>query len=336
VDLFGNWKEGIQKILLAMGLIDSSKIKSTSSISSSKEEEWNNFLEAIFSKRCIPFIGPNALTNWNNIITELTEKWVSKYDYPLENTKQLPLISQFLILKEDDQYAPHTLISRTLQELKPPDFSIEKNKNTLYSVLAYLNLSIYFTTNYDHYMESALVSKGKKPKSDFLRWNKYLKEYTERIELWSFNKNNDYLPTEATPLVYHLYGDMDISESMVLTEKDYLEFILYLNNKENIIPDLIKRKLSTSSLLFVGYNINDIYSRLTLQSLINSFNIRYQSSNFAIMAEIDYSKKMQKSNLEEYIKNIYKSRVYWDNIPSFSIKLRQKWNDYRQRLTTDQ
>ena len=43
---------------------------------------------------------------------------------------------------------------------KVPDFSLPEYQNTVYAMLADLNLPIYVTTNYDHFMESALESKG--------------------------------------------------------------------------------------------------------------------------------------------------------------------------------
>jgi hypothetical protein len=71
-------------------------------------------------------------------------------------------------------------------------------------------------------MEAALRSKGKDPVSEFCRWNDHIKEYARQAGIHSiFDKGTKYVLTEVSPLVYHLYGDIDTPRSMVLTDKDY-------------------------------------------------------------------------------------------------------------------
>jgi SIR2-like domain len=47
-----------------------------------------------------------------------------------------------------------------------------------------------------------------------------------------YKENSEYKPKPNEPLVYHLYGDIDIPGSMVLTEKDYIDFVIFLNKEE--------------------------------------------------------------------------------------------------------
>lgn len=82
-------------------------------------------------------------------------------------------------------------------------------------------------------MEEALGSRGKNPVSEFCRWNDGLKVHVLGAGTSSlFDRDSRYnLSDGATPLVYHLYGDMDIRASMVLTKKDYIDFIINLNRE---------------------------------------------------------------------------------------------------------
>ena len=78
-------------------------------------------------------------------------------------------------------------------------------------------------------MEEALSSIGKSPVSEFCRWNEELR--TAGISS-VFDKGRMYNPTAAEPLVYHLYGDLELPQSMVLTEKDYFDFLINIYRED--------------------------------------------------------------------------------------------------------
>jgi len=62
--------------------------------------------------------------------------------------------------------------------------------------------------------------------------------------------------------------------SMVLTERDYTDFVIYLNKLEerDIIPSILRKGLSTSSLLFIGYTLEDISFRGIYQGFLSFLN----------------------------------------------------------------
>ena len=132
-------------------------------------------------------------------------------------------------------------------------------RNTPPAVLADLNLPVYITTNYDHFIEATLESRGKQPISDFCRWNEDLVEYAKENEINSiiYKEGTDYKPTPANPLVYHLHGDIEHPNSMVLTEKDYIDFVINLNRSDikNIFPSNVRLALASNSLLLIGYSL---------------------------------------------------------------------------------
>jgi len=123
---------------------------------------------------------------------------------------------------------------KQLARIYIPDFRLAEFRNTPPAVLADLNLPIYITTNYDHFIEEALKSRGKEPISDFCRWSEDLIEYAFENEVNSklYDKDADYKPTPKNPLVFHLYGDIDHPSSIVLTKKDYDDFVIFLNTRE--------------------------------------------------------------------------------------------------------
>jgi tetratricopeptide (TPR) repeat protein len=249
-------------------------------------EEWQNLLNSINQKLCIPVIGPNVLEFFSQIeessITkgELAMELAYKYDYPLEAPYQLPKVLQFLALQRGECFLKIT-ISKTLAGIKAPDFRLEKYNKLPYVVLARLNLPIYITTNYDLFLEEALKSQGKEPISDFCRWNDQLIELAElETNPYQFLKSK-YIPTPEKPLVFHFFGSIDNPQSLVLTEKDFYSFVINLNKErtKHYIPLYLRKALLTSLLLFIGYNVDDIDFRSVQEVLhfMSSINRRGKS-----------------------------------------------------------
>jgi hypothetical protein len=164
-------------------------------------------------------------------------------------------------------------------------------------VAADLNQPIYITTNYDKFMEAALKSRGKEPVSEFCRWNSYAQD----LEISSvFEKNEEYVPSPEQPLVFHLHGIIDQPPTMVLTEDDYLDFLtsLSLKGSEAILPAIIRDVLSSYTLLFIGYSLEDISFRLLFR-ILTGLNIRrglaimpYPKNGEAAKYMEEYTRKM--------------------------------------------
>jgi hypothetical protein len=296
------------------------------------DEDWEELLYAIKDKKCTPFIGAGASSLWLPLGTEIARDWAGKHGYPLGDSHQLARIAQYLAIKEDNDMYPKNILSRVLKEKRPPDFRLEEHRNTPYAVLADLNLPVYITTNYDHFMETALKSKGKDPVSEFCRWNK-LGEAGGIISI--FDRENQYMPTSARPLVYHLHGIIDKPQSMVLTEDDYIDFIVNLSSNNDIIPPAIRRLMATSSLLFIGYSLEDINFRTIFRGIVDYLGARYQLASMAVLLTpsgvIESKQNEAQKYLERYTRKMFNVRVYWGTANEFSSELRKRWNEFISR-----
>jgi hypothetical protein len=75
---------------------------------------WENLIYEIVDKKCIPLIGPGAFERWINL-DSITKTWAEgyHYPYPLEDSSQLPRVSQFLAIQEGDESIPkkHSAVS---------------------------------------------------------------------------------------------------------------------------------------------------------------------------------------------------------------------------------
>ena len=183
-------------------------------------------------------------------------------------------------------------------------------------------------------MEKALKDKGKEPVSEFCRWKESLKK---QIELEFGNDDNlnlkRYQPSSATPVVYHILGDIEKEESIVLTDRDYIEFLIYLTREfDNIVPSYIKRAISESILLFLGYRLEDVNFLLLWQGVINFIRPMGERKSIAVQIDSDLNYAgTQKviSYLDAYTKNLFKIRVYWGDPSNFTNELHQRWDKYK-------
>jgi hypothetical protein len=303
------------------------------------DDQWNGLLHLISEKKCTPFIGPDAYTPW--LDQNIAEKWIKQYGYPLENSHPLAKVAQFLAIKSGDNMYPKNILSRLIKEIQPPDFSLDKNRNTPYSVLADLNLPIYITTNYDHFMEAALKSKGKEPVSEFCRWNEKLSIYTREAKIsYAFDKKQRYQPSISQPLVYHLHGDIDIPRSMVLTEKDYFDFVINLNkhDEKSTLPHIIRTALAASSLLFIGYSLEDITFRVIFQGVISLLDAMEREISIAVQLPPHYIKEREEAQqyLDQYTKDMFNLHVYWGDTGQFVAEIQQRWNNFKSTMLSTQ
>jgi hypothetical protein len=342
IDLFPDWNQGIQKILKSMGVKDDDLRKNTLESSIYQYDEWNELLRYVYEKKCCPFIGPEAHIRWIPSNRNIAIKWAQEHGYPLKDQRELPQVAQYMAITRDNDMYPKQYLCRILRSILPPDFSVPEYRNTVYAVLADLNLPIYITTNYDHLMEEALISKGKDPKSEFCRWNKVLVEYAKRAEIPFISDDSAYVPSQANPLVFHLHGDMDHPQSLVLTEQDYLDFIFNMRSLDRnpiMLPAVVRRSSATSSQLFIGFTLNDMNSRTLFMSTAGFLSAVEPPYSVAIMPTPSIgtngkSVAQAKNYFDRYARNAFNLDIRWSDPFMFSIDLRNGFNKFRQRAAS--
>ena len=99
--------------------------------------------------------------------------------------------------------------------------------------MADFDLPIYLTTSYHNFIEVALKRAGKEPRTEICRWHKGLESIPSVFD------DEDYEPTKDEPLVYHLHGSDLHPESLVLSEDNYLEFLVAISVHKGKDQDLI-------------------------------------------------------------------------------------------------
>ena len=106
---------------------------------------------------------------------------------------------------------------------------------------ATLDLPIYITTNYDDFMARAVRARTQRPaRVEISRWHDRLLE-----PLGKYRREE---PTAADPLVFHLHGHVSHDSSLLVTEDDYIDFMVSLANRGPkqvpVLPHWVRRGLA--------------------------------------------------------------------------------------------
>lgn len=131
-----------------------------------------------------------------------------------------------------------------------------KQPSPMLRALAELGFPLVITTNYDQLFEDALIAAGKRP----------------RVAVYKPNSEatDDYRdPTAESPVVFKIHGDILRPETIVITDEDYIQFVLRMSDKDpyDPVPLTLKYYLTGWTTLFVGYSLLDYNLRLLFKTL---------------------------------------------------------------------
>ena len=202
---------------------------------------------------------------------------------------------------------------------------IEPDGKLTQDELAGLPLPMYLTTNYDDFMIKALVSRFKDPRREYCRWNELIRE-DETL----FDREANYSPSVANPLVYHLHGHTR-AESIVLTEDDYLTFLAEMQTPD-LLPKPVRAGIAKSSLVFLGYRMADWNVRVLFQGLrALGRGLAGRGSLSVIVLVPPTGPEEAREKEQKYLDNYYAAmdlRVYWGTARDFCGELAQRWKQH--------
>jgi hypothetical protein len=304
--------------------ISSREAERRNNVQNLDDSTWSLLLDRIQSGKCTPFLGAGVNYGFLPTGTQIAQNWAKQGNYPLRDGTESDLsrVAQFLATKPYDAMWPKgKIVSEFKANAKKQDFSATDNP---LGVLAGLPLPIFITTNYDDYLFQALIAKGKKPKRELCRWNSKLDN------VGSVFDKKSYVPTKDEPVVFHVHGHQDVPESLVLTEDDYLEFLVSLSKRsKELLAGRIQEALAGTSLLFVGYRLADWDLRVLLHGLLTATEKSLRSASVSVQLPPDLPPE-QLENAVGYLERYFDTldiRLFWGKATDFAKKLGEMWND---------
>jgi hypothetical protein len=122
-------------------------------------------------------------------------------------------------------------------------------------VLARLDQPVFIRATPDDLLADALREARKDPVVEIFRWNRELRSLPSVDD-----REPTYRPTPRRPLVYHVVGRLDHRESLVITEDDDLDYLIFLTRTMTesppMVPNVVSGTWSKNALLFFGFQLD--------------------------------------------------------------------------------
>lgn len=279
------------------------------------DRNWNVLLSRIESGQCTPFLGAGISHPVLPLGGQIAEEWATEHKYPLPDKRDLARVAQYLAIHEEDPMWPKQLIQDRFKQAGKPNFS---DPDEPHMALARLPLPLFITTNYDNFMVQALRECRKDPRQEVCLWNN---SPTLQYEDTPLRSDPTLHPSPANPIVFHLHGRLDVLDSFVLTEDDYLEFLVAVSEKrETLLPHQIRMAVAGTTLLFIGYALHDWDFRVLHRGLVRGNPSLRRASVTVQMKESGAAQEY----LERYFRESRVS-VYWGDAKSFAEELTERW-----------
>lgn len=301
-----------------------------------------------------------------NVEEELAEEWAQEIGYPLSDkhrlarvavynrvkclddeqakTKYLRFLKEYLldIAEGDEEVAD--LVGDLREQAEVLSFSdiasqldypwFENESDDPLRLLAQLPLPIYMTTSYYDFMERALEAEGRPARTQIC----FLRGEPQRTAP-EHRPDPDLKPTSERPVVYHLHGFEPYPDSLVLSEDDYLDFLVRVSEEKRdthagLVPLHLWGALAESSLILLGYRLHDWDFRVIFRGIIKAKHVSLRKFGLAI--QLDPIEQREITNCEEarqYLTTYFapeKFVVEWGTTDSFVKKLCQKWDEWRR------
>jgi CHAT domain-containing protein len=307
---------------------------------------WTGLIKYIQRGKCTPIIGPRARDRWVPVPAEIARRWTDEHGYPFADRTNPTRVAQYMAIIQGESFPRYEIIdvlreaflAKVPEELRPNksyntvtelvdavawDVIAADDPNEVHRVLASLNLPLYLTTNFDNFMTAALRALGKHPTREICRWSETLDHLPSR-----FDDDPNYEPTPDAPLVYHLFGSDEEIDSLVLTEDAHFDFLVKISSETERIHPYIWAALTNSSLMFLGFNLNDWGFRVILRGLLAPLQGRRSFKHVGVQLEPEDVRAEDVPAVHEFLKDYFQDaeiNVYLGTVQQFIAELREWW-----------
>jgi hypothetical protein len=290
------------------------------------ESDWTVLLDKIQDGSCTPFVGAGINYGVLPLGGELAREWAAENHYPLKDSDDLARVAQYIAVKFRDSRYPKAQLLKRLRSLRPPELRSGGEALEGIKAIAELPFPIYLTTNYDSLLLDALRLYGKAPRRELCRWNSQIKKYPS-----VFDGRDGFTASAATPVVFHLHGHDEVVESLVLTEDDYLDFLVSASRSmQKLLPPRIHEAIA-DSLLFIGYRLRDINFRVLFRGLVQSMEVGQRSLSVAVQISPPDDHIGDPDAARDYLTRYFGNQniqIYWGTASEFARELRERWRKF--------
>ncbi len=306
-------------------------------------EKWSSLSGFVHDRTCTPILGPGLIDSIIGSRRDIAVRWAERHGFPLasQDRDNLQQVAQYLLTRQSPAYVP-VIYREALREAVLCRFSAAlpaelqqvatwstpqlqqalglvsdrysmDNPSEPYDLLARLRLPIYVTTSTLDFMTQALVGAGAEPVVRICPWNKWIPKEKAIYE---------DEPTPERPLVYHLFGHLSVPSSLVLAEDTFFDYLIGVTQNKSLIPSAVRAALSNTSLLFLGFQMDDWEFRVFFRFLIGQEGKEMLKlySHAAAQIEPEETRILDLKRARKYLEEYFESEhiaIYWGSTEEF-------------------
>jgi len=219
-----------------------------------RDRDWENLVWNVRRGRSVLFVGPQIGPSEQTSTAALAHHLgdLLRDEGRIVTGRSLAAVAQQF---EDDPQFGRSDLEREVARFyatsasSTPDAEIDRT-------LASLPFSLCVTSRLDARLEAALRATGRRVE-------------VGRYHFRGANQPVAFANAPASPLLYYLHGTIDDPTSLVLTERDVLEFLENVVARRPGLPDAVCGHLQKrdTTFLFVGFGLRHPYLRMLLHGL---------------------------------------------------------------------
>jgi hypothetical protein len=323
---------------------------------------WGRLLAGIEDQgRCTPILGPGLSEYLSGALRQVARHWAEQEHYPLSEhgREELPQVAQYLANRDGPGSPRRSLIKHFRKQIDakfaqglPAGLQGATDEETLAlqmaeiarlrmqqaqvdpcALIAKLPFPIYITTNPDNLLVQALKEAGKAPVVDYARWNSGLQNLQNYPSEYETARAQNYEPSVKRPFVYHLFGMLRERDSLILSEDDHFDYLMWVNQSNPApLPVPIGKAISTNGLLFLGFGILDWNFRLLFRSILTEQRRKTPRNYWSVAVQVRpgediLNPEQARQYMEQYLAGV-NIGVYWGSVDEF---MRELWDRAQKR-----
>lgn len=115
---------------------------------------------------------------------------------------------------------------------------------------------------------------------------------------------------------------------MLVSEDNYLDFLVRTSGEMDRIPDYIWAALTNSSLMFLGYSLDDWEFRVIMRGLVATRERRRKLKHVGVQLELDEADETDVAAVQTFLQHYFQEadiNVFWGSTAQFMAELRAQW-----------
>lgn len=304
--------------------------------------KWEAIASDVRSGDFVPVLGPDIAEHLYGSVRERARELAVKHGYPMQPHDRFDLakVAQFLSVRHSREVARREVADQLKNGIRErckikgdgKVFSAAVKKclqkeDDPFRILTDLRSRVYVTASSDLVLPLALREMGRRPKPLFCKWRKTRDNHPKEPPY-------EGRATRERPVVFHAFGldKRGDADSLVLTEDDFLDYLIAAADYK-LIPTVVRGSLVKSSLLFLGFPLDDLAFRVLfrlIMSLEGSSQLR-DHAHVGVQVDPEEHSPADVERTREYLRDYFQTGagasaprvdIYWGTAADFLRELR--------------